>query len=157
MATREELAEKFFEQVVNARKEFDTTDGDINNSIKKTLEAFAGLAEQKPEELFGLKPTERDKFFANKLLDPKVLRAATFGTDIDEEFSENDITGSQTQERLDLAKATPWGALAEVLSSESGAKIVEEILSHTREEKSFFIENGKDFWGYVKGLFTDDK
>ena len=146
-SSRDEIAEKFFDQVTKSRKEFDDADNQINTSVNKVMKAFADLAEKNPEELFGLKPSERDKFFANKLLSPEVLRAlSTNPTNTSEDPLSGDITGGNP-----LSIAAVAEAIAKVASSEGGAKIVKEMLDFIRAEKQFMKETGKEITGWIFG------
>ena len=146
MPEKRDYAEQITEGSIGARKEFDSVDKEINASAARIMKAFADLAEQKPEEVFGLKPTERDRFFADTLMAPAVLRAAAGGTPAPVATDAGTVLGSNP-----LAVGAIAEALAKVASSEGGAKIVEEILSHIRAEKDFFKETGKEIFDWAFG------
>jgi hypothetical protein len=146
MPEKREYAEQITEAGIGARKEFDSVDKEINGSAARIMKAFADLAEQKPEEVFGLKPTERDRFFADALMAPAVLRAAAGGNSAPDTLGGGTVEGSNP-----LAVGAIAEALAKVASSEGGAKIVEEILNHIRAEKEFFKETGKEIFDWAFG------
>lgn len=151
---REKLGQAFVEQATSARKDFDQFDAKVNESVSRILESYAKLAEQKPEELFGLRPSEKDKYFVERLLSSDVLDALVEARPEPIEPVEGapgDITGSASALGKAIGLDALFDAISTIGSSEAGAKIVEELLSHIRAEKDFIKETGKEIIGWFGG------
>ncbi len=142
-ASRKSPLDQFADQAVKAREAFDSFDAETNGAINRAMQAYAKLAEEKPEEMFGLKPTERERYIIDRMLAPSVLRSSA-GVDLgDGDGAGGDLTGQNP--------ALIAGAIAKILSSEGGAKVIEEFLHHIRAEKEFFKETGADIIGWLTG------
>ncbi len=133
---------------MDSLQSFEDFDKSMNESVSKVLASFAKVAEENPEEIFGLKATQRDRFFVEALLNPSVLRALSGST------SEAD-EGVEGVDSEDVTGGNPalLGLLGKAISSDAGAKIAEELLNHIRSEKNFIKETGSEIVSKVGGWF----
>lgn len=136
------LVQDALEQANQARKEFDSADKDINESAARILRSMADLSEKNPEEFFGLKPTERERFLVLNLMRAAEAGQAPGGATVD-------ITGSASV----LGGLGILRELADVLKSPQGPEIVKEILGFVRAEKQFMKDTVKEGIDGVIGLF----
>jgi len=95
MATKESpkkselIFEKAYSEFQVRRKRFEDIDNDINESLSILLKSMVKVAEENPHEFFGIKPSPREVFILNKVLDPAFIKS------FNEIKSEDDIIGSQ--------------------------------------------------------------
>lgn len=145
-----QAAQASFENQNGARKNFDDVDNKFNESASKILESFAKLAAEKPEEMFGLKPTEREMFIVNQALRPAIDRMGLLAA-ADDSGTELDLAGGDVGGGNPLAGvAAGLAAITDVLKSPQGPAILEKIFGHIQAEKTFFKDTGKELIGGIR-------
>lgn len=123
-----------------SREAFDAADSKFNESAGKMLESFARLAEERPAEVFGLAPTERERFLVREALRPAIRELSSSGLTSDGELEDlgAPIEGSNPAALAGLA------GLADVLKSPQGPEILDKIFKHIEAEKKFAKETAGD-------------
>ena len=137
-----QAAQASFENQNGARKNFDDVDNKFNESASKILESFAKLAAEKPEEMFGLKPTEREMFIVNQALRPAIDRMGQLAADV----AAREVGGGNPLAGV----AAGLAAITDVLKSPQGPAILEKIFGHIQAEKNFFKDTGKELIGGIR-------
>ena len=148
------LAAGFQKMVDNqnqSREAFDAADKKFNESTGKILESFAKLSEERPEEMFGLVPTERERFLVREALRPAIENLASVDSSDDAGFQDmgGPIEGSNPAALAGLA------GLTEVLKSPQGPEILDKIFGHIEAEKKFAKETAGDVIGGIGDFISN--
>jgi hypothetical protein len=169
-------AKAALDQANAARREFDAADKRINDSSAATLEAFSRLATEKPEEVFGLKPTDRERYFVSQVLVPVIgqvaqLRgiveaAASLEGTVEIDLSEGAegsagpaavgigaLLGGEAIEGLFGALGELVKGISDVLKSPQGPEVLDKIFGHVQKEKQFVKDTVKDGIQGLTGIF----
>jgi hypothetical protein len=169
-------AKAALDQANAARREFDAADKRINDSSAATLEAFSRLATEKPEEVFGLKPTDRERYFVSQVLVPVIgqvaqLRgiveaAASIEGTVEIDLSEGAegsagpaavgigaLLGGEAIEGLFGALGELVKGISDVLKSPQGPEVLDKIFGHVQKEKQFVKDTVKDGIQGLTGIF----
>jgi|GEM_PF-6553680 len=134
------------DKATESRERFFESDHKSNEASVRILEAYAKLAEDKPEEVFGLKPTERDRFMVNNALQPALKALASgngsgVGTEVD--LESGDVTGNNP---------AVIGLIGELIASGGAPEIVDSLLGHIQSEKTFWKDTAKEGVEGITGL-----
>lgn len=123
------LALQSFEQTLAGKKRFEDLDNEVMASTAEIVKAAAQLAAAKPEEFFGLRPSERDKYFVEQLLLPAIQAEAGGGG-----ASADDIVGGMGL--LDTLKGVLGGLIP-------GADIAGKLIDLVKSEKDYWLKGEK--------------
>lgn len=119
------LLSQSFEQTLAGKKRFEEIDNEVMAATAEIVKAAAQLAAAKPEEFFGLRASERDRYFVEQLLLP-AIRAEAGATPPD-----GDIVGGAGL--LDTLKGVLGGLIP-------GAEIAEKLIDLIKSEKDYWLK-----------------
>jgi hypothetical protein len=132
-----ELVQQAFEQTTAARRRFEELDNEANAAAASLLQTAADLAKRKPDEFFGLKPTERQVYIVENVLLPLIEAQRGAGDMATGEAEDvEDITGSMPAPVVG-AFARALGAALLEKGIQVGSDLIGDVIS--------------DFFGGKKG------